>query len=44
MQSPNAADWKVEVKNDKLRFEKFKVVTIISLSQVPKGVKIMTMV
>ncbi len=43
MQSPNAADWKVEVKNEKLRLNKFKVVTAIPLSQVPKGIKIMTM-
>ncbi len=44
MQSPNKADWKVEVKNKKERFDKFNVVTVIPLSQVPKGHKIMTMV
>ena len=44
MQSPNAEDWKVEAKNEKLRFDKFKVVNLISLSQLTKGVKIMTTV
>ena len=42
MQSPSAADWKVEVKKEKERFDKFNVVTVIPLSQVPKGHKIMT--
>ncbi len=32
MQSPNAADWKVEVKNEKERFDKFNVVTVIPQS------------
>ncbi len=44
MQSPNAADWKVEIKNEELRYDKFKVVTVIPLNQVPKEIKIMTTV
>ncbi len=44
MQRPNAADWKVEVKNEKERFDKFNVVTVIPPSQVSKGHKIMTTV
>ncbi len=44
MGSPEAADWKVEVKNEKERFDKFDAVTVIRLSQVPKGHKIMSTV
>ncbi len=44
MKSPEAADWKVEVKNEKERLDKFNIVTVVPLSQVPKGHKIMTMV
>ncbi len=44
IQSPNVAHWKVEVKIEKILFNKFKVLTVIPLSQVPKGIKIMTTV
>ncbi len=35
-------DWKVEVKNKKMRFDKFNVMNAVPCSQLPKGVKIMT--
>ncbi len=41
---PQAAQWKVEVKNEKERFEKFDAVTVVKLSQIPKGTKIMSTV
>ncbi len=44
MGSPEAAEWKVEVKNEKERFDKFDAVTVVKLSQVPKGTKITTTV
>ena len=43
MQSTDAVDWKMDVKNEKLRFEKFNVMTVIPRRQLTKGVKAMIM-
>ncbi len=43
MQSLDVADWKVEAKNEKLRFDKFNIITDVPCSQLPKDTKVMTM-
>ena len=42
MQSPDAEEWKAEVKNEKERFDKFNVITVVPRNEMKKGVKAMT--
>ena len=41
MASENAAEWKVEVENEKLRFDKFNALTPVKLSELPAGTKLL---
>ena len=42
MQSSDAEEWKAEVKNEKERFDKFNVITVVSRNEIWKGIKAMT--
>ncbi len=42
MQSPDADECKVEVKNEKERFDKFKVITVVPRNEMQEGVKTIT--
>ena len=42
MQSADAEEWKAEVQNEKERFDKFNVITVVPRNEMQKGIKAMT--
>ena len=42
MLSSDAKEWKAEVQNEKERFDKFNVITVVPRNEMKKGVKAMT--
>ena len=42
MQSSDAEEWKAKVKNEKERFDKFNVITVVPRNEMQKGIKAMT--
>ena len=42
MQSPDADEWHKEIKNKKVQFDKYKALTLVLHSSLPKGAKVLT--
>jgi hypothetical protein len=42
MQSPDADEWRKEVRNEKARFDKYDALTAVPRSSLPKGAKVLT--
>ena len=42
MQSPDADEWRKEVRNEKARFDKYNALTAVPRSLLPKGAKVLT--